>query len=160
MRWKTRENMSNSPSENGFFWADCWRLMFVWKGNILSKVSESLLPLVETSCTHKPLPRFFICIMNSLTCLEKTCFQQAGSSTVEGTSQAALGSCDQRKVPASLSLFLKREKIPAQFYVGKGPSIGPSVIWDLCLRPVLMALVTADVTEHGWVQGSTKLKNF
>jgi hypothetical protein len=61
-RWKTRENMSNSPSENGFFCADCSRLMFVWKGYFLSEVSESLLPLLETSCTHKPLPRFFLCI--------------------------------------------------------------------------------------------------
>ncbi len=34
---------------------------------------------------------------------EETCFQQAGSSVVEGTSQAVLGSSDQRKVPASLS---------------------------------------------------------
>ncbi len=37
---------------------------------------------------------------------------------------------DQRKVPASLSLFLKSEKIPALLYGGKGPSIGPSVIFD------------------------------
>jgi hypothetical protein len=44
---------------------------------------------------------------------EETCFQQAGSSAVEGTSQAVLGSSEQRKVPASLSLFLKSEKIPA-----------------------------------------------
>jgi hypothetical protein len=40
---------------------------------------------------------------------EETCFQQGGSSAVEGTSQAVLGSSDQRKVPASLSLFLKSE---------------------------------------------------
>jgi hypothetical protein len=44
---------------------------------------------------------------------EETCFQQAGSSGVEGTSQVVLGSSDQRKVPASLSLLLKSEKIPA-----------------------------------------------
>ncbi len=44
---------------------------------------------------------------------EETCFQQAGSSAVEGTSQALLGSSDQRMVPASLSLFLKSEKLPA-----------------------------------------------
>jgi hypothetical protein len=98
-------------------------------------VSESLLPLFETSYTHEPLPRFFRCILSSLACLGKTCFQQAGSSTVEGTSQAALGSSDQRKVPASLSLFLKREKIPAVFYVGKGPEYRPF----LDLRSVLEA---------------------
>jgi hypothetical protein len=45
--------------------------------------------------------------------LEETSLQQAGSFAVEGTSQAILGSFDQRKVPASLSLFLKSEKIPA-----------------------------------------------
>jgi hypothetical protein len=44
---------------------------------------------------------------------------------VEGTSQAVLGSSDQRKVPASLSLFLKSEKIPALLYIGKGPKYRP-----------------------------------
>jgi len=44
---------------------------------------------------------------------QETCLQQAGSSAVEGTGQPVLGSSEQRKVPASLSLFLKREKIPA-----------------------------------------------
>jgi hypothetical protein len=39
--------------------------------------------------------------------LEETSFQQIGSSVVEGTSQAILGSSDQQKVPAILSLFLK-----------------------------------------------------
>jgi hypothetical protein len=49
---------------------------------------------------------------------EGTCFQQAGSSSVvKGISQAVLGSSDQRKVPASLSLFLKSEKIPALLYM-------------------------------------------
>jgi hypothetical protein len=43
---------------------------------------------------------------------EDTCFQQGGSSAVEGTSQW--------KVLASLSLFLKSEKIPALPYGGKG----------------------------------------
>jgi hypothetical protein len=52
---------------------------------------------------------------------EETCFQQAGSSAVEGTSQAVLGSSDLRKVPASLSLFVKSEKIPALLSAGKGP---------------------------------------
>jgi hypothetical protein len=37
---------------------------------------------------------------------------------VEGSSQAVLGSSDQRKVLASLS-FPKSEKIPAMLYVGK-----------------------------------------
>jgi hypothetical protein len=48
--------------------------------------------------------------------LEETGFQQVGSCAVEGTSQAVLyvlGSSDQQKVPTSLSLFLKSEKIPA-----------------------------------------------
>jgi hypothetical protein len=42
---------------------------------------------------------------------EETCFQQVGSSEVEGTSQAVLGSSNPLKVPASLSLFYKNEKI-------------------------------------------------
>jgi len=39
--------------------------------------------------------------------------------------RAVLGSSDQRKVPASLSLFLKCEKIPALLSVGKGPEYRP-----------------------------------
>jgi hypothetical protein len=61
----------------------------------------------------KALPGFFLCIFSSY-------FQQAGSSAVEGTSQAVLGSSGQWKVPASLSLGLRREKIPALLYIGKG----------------------------------------
>jgi hypothetical protein len=53
----------------------------------------------------------------------ETCFHQPRSSAVEGTSQAGLGSSDQRKVPASLSLFLKGEKIPELLYVGKRPTL-------------------------------------
>jgi hypothetical protein len=56
---------------------------------------------------------------------EETCFQQAGYYVVEGTSQAALRSSEQRKVPASLSLFLKSEKIPALLYKGKEPEYRP-----------------------------------
>jgi len=36
-----------------------------------------------------------------------------------------LGSSDQRKVTASMSLFLKSEKIPALLYIGKGPEYQP-----------------------------------
>jgi hypothetical protein len=72
----------------------------------------------------KALPEFFL--------PEETCFQQAGSSAVEGTSQAVLGSSDQRKVPASLSLFLKgKRKTQLCFTEEKDLSIGPSVIFDL-----------------------------
>jgi hypothetical protein len=56
---------------------------------------------------------------------EKTRFQKAGSSAVKGTSQAVLGSSNQRKVPAGLSLFLKSEKIQAVLYGEKGPEYRP-----------------------------------
>jgi hypothetical protein len=56
---------------------------------------------------------------------EETCFQQVGSYAVEGTSQAILGSSDQWKVAASLSLFLKSEKIPTLLYLGKGLEYRP-----------------------------------
>jgi len=56
---------------------------------------------------------------------KETCFQQAGSSAAEGTSQAVLGSSDKWKVPASLSLFLKSAKFPALLYLGKGPKYRP-----------------------------------
>jgi hypothetical protein len=55
-----------------------------------------------------------------------------GPSAVEDTSQAVLGSSDQQKVPTSLSLFLKSEKIPALLDEGKGPlSRGPSPIKNI-----------------------------
>ncbi len=44
---------------------------------------------------------------------------------MEGTNQVVLGTSDQRKVPASLSLFLKSEKIPALLYIGKGHEYRP-----------------------------------
>jgi len=69
----------------------------------------------------KHCPGFFLCIFSSLTCLKKPGFSKVGSS-------------DQRNVPASLSLFLKSEKILALLYVANGPGIGPSVIFDL-FRP-------------------------
>jgi hypothetical protein len=62
---------------------------------------------------RKALLGFFLCIFSRLTSPEETYFQQAGCSAVEGTSQAVLRSSDRRKVPASLSLFLKSEKVPS-----------------------------------------------
>jgi hypothetical protein len=78
----------------------------------------------------KALSGFFLCVFSSLTCLKKHvfnngCFQQWGSSAVEGTSQAVLGSSNQLKVPTSLPLFLKSEKIPALLSLGKGPKYRP-----------------------------------
>jgi hypothetical protein len=58
-------------------------------------------------CLDFPL-NFQICYLP-----EETCFQQAGFYAVEGISQAVLGSSDQQKVPASLSLFIKSEKNPS-----------------------------------------------
>jgi hypothetical protein len=57
--------------------------------------------------------------------LEETYFQQAGSSALEGTSKAVLGSSDQWNVPVSLSLLLKSEKILALLYEGKGHEYRP-----------------------------------
>jgi len=51
--------------------------------------------------------------------LEETCLEQSGPSAVEGKSQAALGSSEQRMVPISRSLFLKSEKIPPMLFSGK-----------------------------------------
>jgi hypothetical protein len=65
------------------------------------------LPCVESTAWIFPL-NFQICYLP-----EETCFQQAGFYAVEGISQAVLGSSDQQKVPASLSLFIKSEKNPS-----------------------------------------------
>jgi hypothetical protein len=83
---------------------------------------------------------------------EETCFQQAGSSAVEGTSQAVLESSEQRMVPASLSLFLKSEKLRE-----KDPSTGPSVIFDLF--PQFTGLGhTSQITE-GPYSGPSPIQN-
>jgi hypothetical protein len=77
---------------------------------------------------------------------EETCFQQAGSSAVEGTSQVIRGSSANRKVPAGLSLFLKSEKIPALLYEGKGLEYRP--FRDF--RPVSLAYqAQAQISNHG-----------
>ncbi len=59
---------------------------------------------------------------------------------MEGTSQAILGSSDQRNVPGnvtgSVSLFLKSEKIPALLYVGKGLEYTPFHDFDLYPRRI------------------------
>jgi hypothetical protein len=86
------------------------------------------MPLLPRRCSiffRQALPGFFLFIFSSPYLPEETCFQQAGSSVVEGTSQAVLGSSDQRKVPASLLLLLKSETIPALLYVAKGPEYKP-----------------------------------
>ncbi len=92
-----------------FFWLPRASLIW-WRG--------------ATNC--KALPGIFSFVFPALLpAWKETCFQQVGSSAVEGTSQAVVGSSDQRKVPASLSLFLKSEKISALLYVGKGPQYRP-----------------------------------
>ncbi len=71
---------------------------------------------------------------------------------MEGTSQAVLGSSDQRKVPASLSLVLKTAKIPALLYEGKGPEYRPFRDFRLvpsAYRPWAESQITsAEVQEH------------
>jgi len=96
----------------------------------------------------KALPGFFLCIFSSLYLPEETCFQQAGSFVVEGTSQAILGSSDERKVS---------EKIPALLYVGKGPVLysGPSPIqittqhWMLMFPILTLACLNFELVGNG-----------
>jgi len=74
---------------------------------------------------HKALPGFFLCIFSSLTCLKKPVFSKRDLL--------------RRKVPASVSLFLKSEKISALLYGGKGPEYRPfrdlRSMPDAVLRP-------------------------
>jgi hypothetical protein len=57
------------------------------------------------------VPGFFLCIFSSITCLKKPVFSKRDFLLW--------------KVPASLSLFVKREKILAPLYIGKGPEYRP-----------------------------------
>ncbi len=85
----------------------------------------------------KALPGFFLRIFSSLTCLKKPIFSKRDLLRWKVPAIAVLGSSDERKVPASLSLFLKSEKIPALLQAGKGRdlSTGPSVFFDLFPQP-------------------------
>ncbi len=73
-------------------------------------------PIVSSSKFHLPtnvkqcLDFFPFVFSAPLPAWSKPVFQPVGSSAVEGTNQAELGSSDQRKVPTSLWLFLKSEK--------------------------------------------------
>jgi hypothetical protein len=60
---------------------------------------------------RKALPGFFLCIFSSLTYLKKLVFSKPDLL--------------RWKVSASLSLFLKNEKIAALLYVGKGLEYSP-----------------------------------
>jgi hypothetical protein len=75
---------------------------------------------------RKALPGLFLRIFSSITYPQKPGFSKRDLLLWKvPTSQALLGSSDQWKVPASLSLFLKSEKIPALLYVGKGHEYRP-----------------------------------
>jgi hypothetical protein len=110
---------------------------------------ENKLQTIVTSCLHsgftprvrsvgiyfwfrKALPGFFLCIFSSITCLKKP---------VSINRDFLLW-----KVPVSLSLFLKREKILAPLYVGKGPKYKP--FYDF--RPVPLAYrPQTEMSNHG-----------
>jgi len=81
----------------------------------LPDLMESYFPALGPIVGGRARPGFFLCIFSSVDPYlpEETCFQQAGYYVVEGTSQAVLRSSDQRKVPASLSLFSKKRKNPS-----------------------------------------------
>jgi len=78
---------------------------------------------------HKALPVFFLCIFSSLICLKKLVFSNPDLL--------------RWKVTASLSLFLKSEKIPALLYIGKGPEYRPFLNFDLFPWP------WAQISNHG-----------
>jgi len=83
----------------------------VWK-----KPMPLLLLLLPGRCSIfvKHCLDFFLCIFSSLTCLKKPVFIKLDLLWWKLPARlAVLGSSDQRKVPASLSLFLKSEKNPS-----------------------------------------------
>jgi len=66
---------------------------------------------------------------------------------VEGIIEAVLESSDERKVLASLSLFLKSGKFPAVLYIGKGPEYRP--FCDLRSVPeALLLYINFDSFHH------------
>jgi hypothetical protein len=120
------------PSDrNPKFWKDFWKdTRLNPKPFFPPSVLGFIVTLHEHCPTRKALPGFFPLYFQLPYLPEETkkptCFQQAGSSTVEGTSRAVLGSSDQQKVPPSLSLFLKVKKTRTLlYYLRKGPEYRP-----------------------------------
>jgi hypothetical protein len=114
------------------------------------------------SFLRKALPGFFLCIFSSLTCLKKPVFSKWDLLgwkvparlywdllTSRGTSQVVLGSSDLWKVPASQSLFLKSQKIPALLYIGKGPESRPFSYTNMSqTRKTTLALLWPQLGWH------------
>ncbi len=101
----------------------------------------------QASYYRKALPGFFLFIFSSVTSLKKPVFSKRDLLWWKvHTSQALLGSSDQQKLPANLSLFLKSEKIQALLSVGKGPEYRP-----FCdFRPVPSAYWPGtQISSHG-----------
>jgi hypothetical protein len=96
---------------------------------------------------RKALPGLFLRIFSSITYPQKPGFSKRDLLLWKvPTSQALLGSSDQWKVPASLSLFLKSEKIPALLYVGKGHEYRP--FRDFRRLPALGTDLWAQISNH------------
>ncbi len=84
----------------------------------------------------KALPGFFLRIFSSLECLKKPVFAKRDLLWWKVRARLYWDVLTQWKVSASLSLFLKSEKISARLYEGKGPGYtGPSVIFNLFPQP-------------------------
>jgi hypothetical protein len=113
-----------------------------WKWAVGITSGNSLLP---GPYLCKALPGFFLCIFISLTCLKKLVFSKWDLSAVEGTSQVVLGSSDQRKVPASLSLFPKKSKNPSSALRG--------------IRTWVQALPWFETCSFGLLTSGTDLKS-
>ncbi len=76
---------------------------------------------------------------------------------MEGTSQAVVGSSDQQKVPASLSLFLKSERIPVLLNEEKDLTTGSSMNFNLFPWP--MASGTDLKSWKGLYSGPSPINN-
>jgi hypothetical protein len=72
---------------------------------------------------RKALPGFFLCIFSSIACLKKPVFSKRDLPRWKKVPARLywILLTSERCQPASLSLFLKRENIPAQLYFKKGP---------------------------------------
>ncbi len=108
----------------------------VWRALLPLSSTQLLFFILKMGCGHYTLgnsllpghyPTYaehcldFSFVFSSPLLAWRNLFSASGIFCGEGTSQAVLGSSDQRKVPAIPSLFPKSEKIRALLYLGKGP---------------------------------------
>jgi hypothetical protein len=88
---------------------------------------------------------------------QETCFQQAGSSMVEGTSQTVLGSSNHPKVPPAVTISKQYKNLSSALH-RKGILV-QVLLWFLTCSLGLLALGTDLKSRKGLYSGPSPIQN-